>query len=345
MEVQIMRKMEEEEEYGNNNYSNYYVQSPSSVSHAHTRSISHSESDNNNNINIIPPTKPLLHSQHQHTNLSRCSSSRASTTTTCIPIPNHNHKIIQGALIPVSDDLSSSKTNLKNVVVLRNNTKYNNAYEEDEDYDYDYDCWRYLSFSTYPSSLWIALQLLWRFLLSLIFALLVFYLITMPPPPHLSLKVTGVRQFEVAEGLDLTGVATNLLSCNVSMAIIIDNKSKVFGLNVLSPVVDIYFGRVSLVQSQGPEIEVKSGEWREMEVNAGTKKKAMYGAGRNMEEMLNSGRGVPLLITLRLSSYIRVIPNLIQSDFHQHAHCVLYVQNLYDKKHRTQAYNTTCILN
>ena len=64
------------------------------------------------------------------------------------------------------------------------------------------------------------------------------------------MQVTGVRQFDVAEGLDLTGVATNLLSCNVSMAIVIDNKSKVFELNVLSPVVDIYFGRVSLVQSQ-----------------------------------------------------------------------------------------------
>lgn len=59
-----------------------------------------------------------------------------------------------------------------------------------------------------------------------------------------------MKQFELTEGVDLTGVATTLLSCNISTALIIDNKSKVFGVHILSPVVDIYFGRVPFVISQ-----------------------------------------------------------------------------------------------
>lgn len=64
------------------------------------------------------------------------------------------------------------------------------------------------------------------------------------------MQITRVNQFELAEGLDLTGVATNFLSCNISLALTIDNRSKVFGLYSPCPLVDIYFGRVPLVLSK-----------------------------------------------------------------------------------------------
>lgn len=90
-------------------------------------------------------------------------------------------------------------------------------------------------------------------------------------------------------------------------------------------------------------MHVRSQEWREIEIFGGTKKKAMYGAGRNMEDMLNSDQGLPLLITLTSTSYFQVIPNFIHSQFHHRAHCLLLLHNFYDKKHRTQAYNSTCL--
>ncbi|XP_021735978.1 uncharacterized protein LOC110702558 [Chenopodium quinoa] len=368
---------EEEEEYG----SNYYVQSPSSVSHhrrASSTTTTCTESGRNPQLLLLPsyneeddqdqcyPTKPLLNQDHNASssvvaiaartsttfsgNLSRCSSSRASTTSFI-----HQNDMMRMTNVLPSDHVNGKTTN----IIINNNDmlvpvmsikKIGKLDDEEELYNFGNDegkCWKYFSFNTYPSYVWIGLQLLWRFLLSAMLALLVFYLVTKPPPPHISVKVIGVNQFELTEGVDVTGVATNFLSCNLSMALIIDNRSKVFGLHILPPIVDVYFGRVPFVMSQGANMYVRSQEWREMSVSAGTTKKAMYGGGRNMEDMLNSQTGLPLFVTLKFSSYIRVVENLIQSHFHHQAHCLLLLRNSNDQKHRTSlthSVNTTCNL-
>ncbi|KNA08130.1 hypothetical protein SOVF_165310, partial [Spinacia oleracea] len=247
-------------------------------------------------------TKPLLNQiTNSTTDLSPCSSSRASFVhqNNIIRMPAHHllppHAAADHhyANVDLLDNNSAAKNNKK----LNNNNKmivpattYTSTgvtnlgkveHGEEEYYNYDNDeqgkCCQYFSFNTYTSPVWITLQLVWRFLISAMLALLVFYLVTKPPPPNISLKVIGVKQFELTEGVDLTGVATTLLSCNISTALIIDNKSKVFGVHILSPVVDIYFGRVPFVISQGSKMYIRSREWREVSVYAGTMKKAMYG--------------------------------------------------------------------
>ncbi|XP_021739268.1 uncharacterized protein LOC110705673 [Chenopodium quinoa] len=376
----MMMEMEEEE-YG----SNYYVQSPSSVSHhrrANSTTTTYTESGRNPQLLSLPsyneeedqdqcyPTKPLLNNQDHNAssivartstfsgNLSRCSSSRASTTSFI-----HQNDVMRMTNVLSCDHangiLSSSAGKTTNIVINKNNDmvvpvmsvkKMGKVDDEEELYNFDNDegkCWKYLSFNTYSSYVWIGLQLLWRFLLSAMLALLVFYLVTKPPPPHISVKVIGVNQFELTEGVDLTGVATNFLSCNLSMALIIDNRSKVFGLHILPPIINVYYGRVPFVMSRGANMYVRSREWREMSVSAGTTKKAMYGGGRNMEDMLNSQTGLPLFVTLKFSSYIRVVQNLIQSHFHHQAHCLLLLRNLNDQQHHTtltHSVNTTCNL-
>lgn len=70
----------------------------------------------------------------------------------------------------------------------------------------------------------------------------------------------------------------------------------------------------------------------------------MYGAGRNMQDMLESGNGLPIVIRLSLRSDFRVVWNLIKPEFHHQAVCLLVLDSAYDKKHRTQAYNSTCTL-
>lgn len=60
-----------------------------------------------------------------------------------------------------------------------------------------------------------------------------------------------MKHFELAEGVDSSGVSTNFLNCNITVGLVIDNKSQVFGLTIPSPMlVDIYFGRLPLVLSQ-----------------------------------------------------------------------------------------------
>jgi hypothetical protein len=70
----------------------------------------------------------------------------------------------------------------------------------------------------------------------------------------------------------------------------------------------------------------------------------MYGAGRSMEDMLESGRGLPLVIRMSMSSSFRVVWNLVRPKFHHQAECLLVLNKAYDKKHRTQAYNSSCTI-
>lgn len=67
------------------------------------------------------------------------------------------------------------------------------AEEEEEEYDYGDQRNRgwnqYLSFRYSDSGWWVLVQLSWRFLLSLVIALVVFYVAAKPPPPTFSVQV------------------------------------------------------------------------------------------------------------------------------------------------------------
>ncbi|XP_047951299.1 uncharacterized protein LOC125196726 isoform X2 [Salvia hispanica] len=134
--------------------------------------------------------------------------------------------------------------------------------EEDKDeeilhYENNQAGWiQYFSFNYSNSGTWIFMQLSWRFLVSLIIALLVFYVAAKPPHPTLSLKVAGVRQFRLGEGVDASGVTTKLLSCNFSIDFIIDNQSKLFSLHIHPPIIKLIFGRLTFATSQGETCKI-----------------------------------------------------------------------------------------
>lgn len=68
----------------------------------------------------------------------------------------------------------------------------------------------------------------------------------------------------------------------------------------------------------------------------------MYGAGRSMEDMLDSGRGLPILIQVTLSSSFEVVPALVKPKFHHRVECIVVLKKTYNKKHHSQAFNSTC---
>jgi len=92
---------------------------------------------------------------------------------------------------------------------------------------------------------------------------------------------------------------------------------------------------------QAPELYAESG-LTIFALQLGAKNKPMYGAGRSMQDMLDSGTGLPLVIRVTLSSSFKVVPSLIKSTFHHHVECLVVLKKTYDKKHRTQAFDSTC---
>ncbi|KAL9145491.1 hypothetical protein ABFS82_13G046200 [Erythranthe guttata] len=203
---------------------------------------------------------------------------------------------------------------------------------------------KYLSFGYSNSGMWILVQLSWRFLLSLIIALFVFYIAAKPPPPNIFIKIGGIGGFRLAEGVDGSGASTKILSCNCSIDLIIENKSKLFGLHINPPFIQLLFGHLPFAM-EGGEVYGESDETTIFNFKIGTRNKAMYGAGRNMQDLLESGQGLPLLVKVKLRSSFHVIWGIFQPKFHHQLQCLVVLADKYDKIHRTQVYNSTCISN
>lgn len=156
------KTMESEEEslFRSYPFAVYFVQSPSTLS-------------NTNSSHDLPNPNQ----ETARATLSHYSSSRGSNNSFL-----HDKKSI---ILPYDD-----KIRVKNLVL--GNHKEDEDVDEEEDkntYGREMGWWRYFTFRHSSSSLWICLQIVLRFLVSLGLALLVFYLATKPPTPKLSVKV------------------------------------------------------------------------------------------------------------------------------------------------------------
>ncbi|XP_018834341.1 uncharacterized protein LOC109001491 [Juglans regia] len=319
----------------------YYVQSPSTLSHTNSADVR-----NNNESTFHSPVRSetflanTANPNHEASRftLSRYSSSRGSNNSFL-----HEKK--------VAYDARSQGTGTENgenrLIIVDGGVLGDNDDEEDEDGEKEYyqrrrGRWRrYCTYRNSDPCVWICLQISWRAMVSFGVALLVFYLVTKPPPPELSVKITGVGQFVLGEGVDASGVVTKILTCNCSVDLVTENKSKLFGLHIHPPIIDMLFGRLPFAMSYGPKLYAESGT-TVYHLTVGTMNKPLYGAGRSMQDMLESGMGLPLVIRMRLSSNFRVVWKLVTPKFHHQVECLLVLRSAYDKKHRTQAFNSTC---
>ncbi|PSS09994.1 Neogenin like [Actinidia chinensis var. chinensis] len=318
---------EEEALFRSYPYALYFVQSPSTLSHAHTTATESA---------FHSPSRPEQPDPARFT-LSRCSSSRGS-----------NHSFLHEKKVPY-DLGGTEKGESRPIGVLRDGILDCGDDDEEEEGEDDFGnrkdwWWRYLSFRTSSSFGWICLQVIWRFLVSLGVALLVFYIATKPPIPQMSLKIAGIREFGLGEGVDASGVSTKILTCNCSLDLVIDNKSKLFGLHLHPPLMDLSFANLPLAISYGPKLYAGSDGSTLFQLHVATANKPVYGAGRAMQDMLDMRKGLPLAIHVSLRSRFWVVWGLINTKFHHKAVCLLVLDRAYDKKHRTQAYNSSCMM-
>ncbi|KAK4285510.1 hypothetical protein QN277_002201 [Acacia crassicarpa] len=308
----------------------YYVQSPSAT----TLTQNDAESST-----FQSPARHASNPTHDVALYRYSSSSRGSVH--CY----HHHKKVSydesHATAPTEND-----GDMNRLIIMSGN---NGEHDDDDDEVYDYDWrkekgWRrYWTYRNTDPWLWIWIQISWRLLLSLSVALLVFYIATKPPPPVFSLAIERVREFKLGEGVDRSGVSTKILNCNCSINLGVLNKSKFFRLHIHPPLIHMSFAILPFALSHGREEYAESGTTiyrEEVEV----KNKVMYGAGREMQDLLDSARGLPISIGVTVSSSYKMVPNLINPKFHHHLHCLLTLHKHYDKRHRSQLFNSTCQL-
>ncbi|CAN4080544.1 unnamed protein product [Withania somnifera] len=278
-------RMDSEEEalFRNSPYPLYFVQSPSTISHANSGELSRHNNSNNNNNNKnefssiyrspMPGSKPVLWLSRIRLKKISCDSLQSHGTGT-------DHENIE----------IDQEKRCGTMLLVHHGKNSRNIHDEDEDEDEDEDYYyyekgnwkRFFSLGYSDSTPWIVLQVTWRLIVSMIVALVVFYIATKPPAPKVSLE-----------------------------------------------------GEELYARSYGPTY---------FKLNVGTRDKALYGAGRLMQDMLQSSKGLPLLIRVHLYSTFHVVWGLIKPKFHHQIECIVVLHNKYNKKHRTQAYNSTCLL-
>uniref|UniRef100_A0A3N7FYW8 Uncharacterized protein n=1 Tax=Populus trichocarpa TaxID=3694 RepID=A0A3N7FYW8_POPTR len=162
----------------------YYVQSPSTISHANSADIK-----TNNNIiesTFHSPTRSDTILINKNPEVSRFTLSRYSSSR------GSNNSFL------IEKKVSEPENNEVNRLIIVDGHGFNGdgGYEEEgmeEDEDFYYEkrggwWWRYCSFRRSSSCAWVSLQIFWRLVLSLCVALLVFYAATKPPPPKTSIK-------------------------------------------------------------------------------------------------------------------------------------------------------------
>ncbi|XP_004229625.1 uncharacterized protein [Solanum lycopersicum] len=353
-------RMDSEEEalFRNSPYPLYFVQSPSTLSHANSGELCRHNNNINNTTNANeyssgchspmprPETGPLSLSRYSSSRGSNHSFSHHEKKISCDSLQSHGTGIDEN--IEICPEKRCGAVLLVHQGGKNGRIRVNEEEDEDddgEDYYYGKGNWmRFFSLGYSDSTAWIVVQVTWRLIVSMIVALVVFYIATKPPSPKVSLEISGVREFGLREGVDGTGVNTKMLTCNSSMILQIDNKSKLFGLYINPPTMEMYFGRVPFIKAQGEELYAGSYGPTYFKLTIGTKDKALYGAGRLMQDMLQSSKGLPLLIRVHLSSTFHVVWGLIKPKFHHQIECLVLLHNTYNKKHRTQKYNSTCLL-
>lgn len=207
-------RMDSEEEalFRSYPYALYYVQSPSTLSHANSaefRNISNEPVSDTFTFN-----NPISKESANRLALSHYSSSRGSTSsflhekkTPCDDAQSHGTGVTILYNEETNDDdeeedQQHDQSHNNNAIVksfdhhqVRNgyNKEDHHEYYEEDDGEYfernDGEWWWMLSFSHSSSAGWKLLQITWRFVLSMVVALVVFYIITKPPAPKMSIKV------------------------------------------------------------------------------------------------------------------------------------------------------------
>uniref|UniRef100_A0A0D9Z3Z3 Late embryogenesis abundant protein LEA-2 subgroup domain-containing protein n=1 Tax=Oryza glumipatula TaxID=40148 RepID=A0A0D9Z3Z3_9ORYZ len=219
--------------------------------------------------------------------------------------------------------------------------------EEDDGEGARSGAWRYVKLDPDAPCCCIVFQVAWRVAVSVAFALLVFFVATKPRDPGVTFKVGKIQQFSLGEGLDGSGVITSFLSCNLTVAMAVDNHSRVFTLHVRPPRLDMSFGRFTFATSQGVEEEGSSYDVgargkRTVRLFVAAEGKPMYAAGRGMQDLLESGGGLPLAVTVRARSRYWMVGSLVRLSYRHDAQCVVRLRRTPRRNNAIDASGYTC---
>uniref|UniRef100_A0A7N0V951 Late embryogenesis abundant protein LEA-2 subgroup domain-containing protein n=1 Tax=Kalanchoe fedtschenkoi TaxID=63787 RepID=A0A7N0V951_KALFE len=145
--------------------------------------------------------------------------------------------------------------------------------------------------------------------------------------PLVTVQHVVFRSFDVHAGMDYTGVATEMLSLNSTVAISYANRGTFFGLHVSSTPWELYCYQLKVASGEMKEFyEERKRERRVVTVVSGHQV-PVYGAVTAIKDAREMNKFVlPMNLTLKVRSRAYILGKLVRSKFYNQIRCPVTLQ-------------------
>ncbi|KAL3680286.1 hypothetical protein R1sor_023242 [Riccia sorocarpa] len=156
---------------------------------------------------------------------------------------------------------------------------------------------------------------------------LIFWLVCRPSAPVVSVKNIQFQNFLLAEGTDLTGVPTNVLTINATTTLVFQNPSKYFGFHVSPTHTDMTFQQLKVAEGQAKKFYQKKQSTGTIVVSVKASKIPVYGAGPSLTGLFSNGQGVPLELQINVNSRANVVWRIVRPKYTRSITCDIVVDS------------------
>uniref|UniRef100_A0A7N0RDI3 Late embryogenesis abundant protein LEA-2 subgroup domain-containing protein n=1 Tax=Kalanchoe fedtschenkoi TaxID=63787 RepID=A0A7N0RDI3_KALFE len=140
--------------------------------------------------------------------------------------------------------------------------------------------------------------------------------------PLVTVQNVVFRSFDVQAGMDDTGVATEMLSLNSTVAISYTNRGTFFGVHVSSTPWELYCYQLKVASGQMEEFYEERKRERKVETEVNGHQVPVYGAVTAINDVRDKRKFVlPMNLTLAVRSRADVLGRLVRSKFYDQVRC------------------------
>ncbi|KAI3805635.1 hypothetical protein L1987_28194 [Smallanthus sonchifolius] len=143
---------------------------------------------------------------------------------------------------------------------------------------------------------------------------------------QVQMKSWKVNNFYYGEGLDNTGVSTNLLTINCTVKMSIQNPATFFGIHVSTTSLNLFYSRIIVGSGQFVNYYQPKKSQRRISVNIEGRQVPLYGAGVGLV-MANNNGSVPLKLEFEIHSQANLVGRLVKTKHRRRVFCIMKINS------------------
>lgn len=151
---------------------------------------------------------------------------------------------------------------------------------------------------------------------------LLFWLVTMPKHPHVTVQNVAFSYFGLDDGVDYSGVPTMVVSLNSTATLQLYNPSRFFGYHVKASPVGLKYLDLTLAGGQLNSFYLEKGSTKRVIVAITVDKQFLHGAGPSFNERYSTpGGGVDMKLDGTVFTRAYVMGQMLKNKFSDNVAC------------------------